>query len=215
MLEWLKVAMGRKRCDMNKPVGEKTSSYTYKDYLLWPEDERWEIIDGKAFNMTPAPSTNHQRVLCELFLFFKEFLRGKTCEVFVAPFDVRLPRSGEKAEDATTVVQPDLAIICDARKIDRRGCIGSPDLVIEITSPSTLPKDMKHKLFRYEAAQIQEYWIIHPEGKTVLVYQLSADGHYQRPLVFTSADLLPVGIFPDLELDLQAIFSVIPEEDGI
>lgn len=107
---------------MNKPVGEKTSFYTYKDYLLWPENERWEIIDGRAFNMTPAPSTNHQRVLGEFFLSFKEFLRGKTCEVFVSPFDVRLPRSSEKAEDATTVVQPDLAIICDARKIDRRGC---------------------------------------------------------------------------------------------
>ena len=198
---------------MNEPADKTRRFYTYKDYLRWPAHERWEIIDGVPFNMTPAPSTNHQRVLGELFSAIKLYLKGKPCEVFVAPFDVRLPRSSENEEDTSTVVQPDLTIICDPHKIDRRGCQGSPDLVIEITSPSTLPKDMKHKLIRYEEAGIPEYWIVHPEGKTVLVYQMSEDGKYERPRIYTGDDRLSSSIFPDLELNLQEIFSVISDED--
>ncbi len=200
---------------MSKPAGDKLCFYTYKDYLQWSEHERWEIIDGTPFNMTPAPSTNHQRVLGEIFAIFLLYLKGKPCEVFVAPFDVRLPRASENDENSSTVVQPDLTIICDPHKIDRRGCLGSPDLVLEITSPSTLPRDLKYKFLRYEEARIQEYWIVHPEGKTVLVYQLSEDGRYNRPQIYTNQDRLPVGIFPDLDINLQEIFSVIPDEELI
>ncbi|MHB8126366.1 MAG: Uma2 family endonuclease [Desulfitobacteriaceae bacterium] len=200
---------------MSKPAGEKLCFYTYKDYLQWPENERWEIIDGLPFNMTPAPSPNHQRVLGELFSVFLLYLKGKSCEVFVAPFDVRLPRTSENDENSSTVIQPDLTIICDPHKIDRRGCLGSPDLVLEITSPGTLARDMKYKLLRYEEAGIQEYWIVHPDGKTVLVYQRSEDGQYKRPQVYTNQDRLSVGIFPDLEINLHEIFSVIPDEELI
>lgn len=205
-MDWIGVVL------MTEPPGKQMRFYTYKDYLEWPEDERWEIIDGVAFNMTPAPSTNHQRLLGELFSAFNAYLKGKACEVFIAPFDVRLPRSSETGENASTVVQPDLTVIRDARKIDRRGCQGSPDLVIEITSPSTLAKDLKHKLIRYEASGVREYWIIHCEGKTVLVYNMDEDGRYKRPRIYTNEDRLPCGIFPDFELNLQEIFSVIPDE---
>lgn len=197
---------------MNKALNHN-ELYTYKDYLQWPEDERWELIDGIPFNMTPAPSTNHQLVLGEFFSAFKDYLKGKDCKVIVAPFDVRLPRSSENDEDTATVLQPDLSIICDPKKIDRRGCVGGPDLVIEIASPRTLARDMKHKVFCYETARVREYWIVQPEGKTVLVYQLSADNHYDRPRVFTSEDVLSVGIFPDFELNLEEIFSVISADE--
>jgi Uncharacterized protein conserved in cyanobacteria len=198
---------------MSKPVGDNLNYYTYKDYLQWPEHERWEIIDGIPYNMTPTPSPNHQRVLGEFFSVFLLYLKGKPCEVFVAPFDVRIPRTSENDEDSSTVVQPDLTIICDPHKIYQRGCLGSPDMVLEITSPGTLARDMKYKLLRYEEARIKEYWIVHPEGKTVLVYQLSQDGLYKRSQVYANQDLVPVGIFPDLEINLQEIFSVIPAED--
>ena len=197
---------------MNKALNPN-EFYTYKDYLQWPEDERWELIDGIPFNMTPAPSANHQRVSREFLTSFNNYLKGKNCEVFNAPFDVRLPRSSENDEDTSTVLQPDLCIICDPKKIDRRGCVGGPDLVVEIASPGTLARDMKHKVFCYEAARVREYWIVQPEGKTVLVYQLSADNHYDRPRVFTSEDMLPVGIFHDFELNLEEIFSVISVDE--
>lgn len=198
---------------MNEPATGKNRLFTYRDYLNWPDNERWEIIDGVPYNMTPAPSANHQRVLGEFFTAFKLYLRGKPCEVFIAPFDVRLPLEQESDEETSTVVQPDLTVVCAPEKIDRRGCKGSPDLVIEITSPSTMHKDMKHKLNRYENAGITEYWIVHPEGKTVVVYRLDTDRRYGRPQIYADGESLPVGIFPDFTLDLKEIFVSITGED--
>lgn len=115
--------------------------YTYGDYLTWPDEERWELIEGVPYDMTPAPSTNHQRILGELFRQISTFLLDRDCEVFIAPFDVRLPEGDEADEQIITVVQPDIAVICDPAKIDRRGCRKAPDFIIEILSPSTAAKD--------------------------------------------------------------------------
>lgn len=198
---------------MPEPISQNGRLFTYRDYLTWPIEERWEIINGTPFNITPAPSVNHQRISRELNAVFYNYFKGKPCEVFAAPFDVRLPKGQESDEEASTVVQPDLSIICDPQKLDRRGCKGNPELIVEITSPSTLYIDLKYKLSRYEEAGIPEYWIVHPEGKTILVYRLAEDGRYNRPEVYACDDYLPVMLFPDLIINLQEIFSVITDED--
>ncbi len=197
---------------LGKVFAQSGRLYTYEDYLQWSEDERWEIIDGVAFAMTPAPMSNHQRVSGELFVSFNQYLKNKPCEVFAAPFDVRLPRAAENDQKATTVVQPDLTVICDKSKIDRRGCLGSPDLIVEISSPSTFHKDIKTKFKRYEEARVKEYWIVHAEGKTIVVYRLLDTGSYAQPEIFGVEDELSVGIFPDLVISLKDLFSVVDDD---
>jgi len=187
------------------------SLYTYQDYLGWPSDERWEIIDGIAYNMTPAPSSNHQRIIRELATAFNVFLKGKNCEIFPAPFDVRLSDQDEDEQNVKTVVQPDLSLICNKHLIDQHGCKGSPDLVIEVTSPSTMQVDLKVKFRRYEIAGVKEYWIVHPEGKTIVVYSLGSDGKYGRPNVYTADDQLSVNVLPGLIINLVDIFSVLTD----
>jgi Uma2 family endonuclease len=178
------------------PLAEKKDEiFTYGDYLKWDDDERWELIDGVAYNMTPAPSRFHQRVLGSLFFQFFDHLQNNACEVYIAPFDVRLPE-GDEAEDAIrTVVQPDISVICDPTKLDDKGCKGSPDLIVEILSPATARKDLKEKFLRYEKA-----------GKTVTVFRRSDAGLFGRPDVYGEEERVKVGIFDDLEIDLQAVF---------
>ncbi len=146
--------------------------FTYGDYLTWNGDERWELIDGVAYDMSPAPRVAHQRILMELGRQFATWLRGKPCQIFPAPFDVRLPEAGESDALVETVVQPDLTVICDKRTLDEAGYRGAPELVVEILSPSTAQKDLKIKFARYERAGVKEYWIVEPEGKTVQISRL-------------------------------------------
>ncbi|PIX17728.1 Uma2 family endonuclease, partial [Candidatus Desantisbacteria bacterium CG_4_8_14_3_um_filter_40_12] len=120
---------------MGLALKKQEEQYTYGDYLGWPDEERWELIDGVAYDMSPAPSTKHQKVFGVLFTEFFVYLRGKTCEVFSAPFDVILPEYDENEEDCRTVVQPDILVVCDKTKIDSKRCKGAPDLAIEILSP--------------------------------------------------------------------------------
>ena len=181
--------------------------FTYGDYLTWNGDERWELIDGVAYDMSPAPRVAHQRILMELGRQFATWLRGKPCQIFPAPFDVRLPEAGESDALVETVVQPDLTVICDKRTLDEAGYRGAPELVVEILSPSTAQKDLKIKFARYERAGVKEYWIVEPEGKTVQIFTLGADGLYGRPQLFVPGDMAPVGIFPELEIDLTEVFA--------
>jgi Uma2 family endonuclease len=190
------------------PLARKLEErFTYGDYLTWDDDERWELIDGVPYNMSPAPRARHQRTLGELHRQFANWLLGKPCQVFLAPFDVRLPDAGESDDLVETVVQPDLSVICDKKKLDDAGCRGAPDLIVEILSPSTASKDLKVKFERYERAGVQEYWVIEPEGKTVQIFTLGEDGWYGRPRVHAAGDLAQVGIFPDLEIDLTTVFT--------
>jgi len=193
---------------MSVQLNRQDKSYTYKDYLNWDDDERWELIDGIAFNMTPAPSRLHQDISGELFTQFHNYLKGKSCKVYAAPFDVRLPVSNEKDEDVKTVVQPDIAIVCDPSKLDEKGCKGAPDLIVEISSPSTAKKDMILKFSRYEKAGIKEYWIISPENKTLMVLKIDpATRRYGRPEMYSDEDTVKVGLFEDLSIDLKAVFE--------
>ncbi|NLM43852.1 MAG: Uma2 family endonuclease [Clostridiales bacterium] len=183
--------------------------YTYKDYTTWPENERWELIQGIPFNMSPAPSRIHQKILGALHLMFASYLQDKTCEVYLAPFDVRLPDKNEAADDEiTNVVQPDLLVVCDTNKLDDRGCKGAPDLIIEITSKSTAKKDMWDKMLLYEKSKVKEYWIVHPLDQTIMVYTLNEEQKYEKPQVFDITDDIKVGILEELTVDVSKIFGV-------
>lgn len=191
------------------PLAQKKDEvFRYGDYLKWDDGERWELIDGIAYNMTPAPSRFHQRVSGQLFLQFGNFLSNSSYEVYSAPFDVRLPEGDEADEAISTVVQPDISVVCDPSKLDNKGCKGSPDLVVEILSPATARKDLKEKFIRYERAGVREYWIADPSGKTVTVFKRTDAGLFGRPDVYGEEERIKVSIFEDLEIDLQPVFAV-------
>ncbi len=164
--------------------------HTYGEYLTWPEDVRYELIGGEAFLMAPAPTADHQRLVLAVARQIADALDGSRCEVFVAPFDVRLPQADEADDAIDTVVQPDLTIVCDPEKIDRRGCRGAPDWVIEILSPATAAHDQTVKLGAYERAAVPECWFVHPTDRTVTVYRLT-DAAYGRPAISELTGTLP------------------------
>lgn len=191
---------------MGYPSKKENNLYTYKDYLEWLDGERWELIEGVAYNMTPAPSRSHQKISVALVKKISQYLEEKKCEIYHAPFDVRFPEGDEEEGEIRTVVQPDIVVICDPSKLDEKGCKGSPDLIMEILSPSTASKDYITKLNLYEKNKVPEYWIIHPIDKIVMVYRLSENGSYGRAEVYSGADKVKVGIFDDLVVDLKGIF---------
>jgi len=191
---------------MTQAVPAATRKFTYGDYLAWPEEERWELIEGIPCAMTPAPSVAHQRLVREILTQINVFLGGGPCEVFAAPFDVRLPEAKETDFEITTVVQPDLAVICDPAKLDQRGCRGAPDMIIEIISPSTAAKDQIQKVALYEKHGVKEYWLVHPTDRLVTIRRLGADGRYGLPQIYEAKGTLPVATLPGLEIDLNAAF---------
>jgi Uma2 family endonuclease len=147
--------------------------YTYKEYKDWPEGERWELIEGMAYAMSPAPTRPHQKFIVDLVGKLYAFLQGKPCELLVSPIDVFLPASPEEAEDEVdTIVQPDVIVVCDRKKLIDKGVRGGPDLVVEILSPSTAMKDLSKKKALYAKHAVREYWIVNPEDLSVLAYRL-------------------------------------------
>ena len=192
---------------MGPSAEKKDELFTYGDYLTWDDDERWELIDGVAYNMTPAPSRFHQQVSGDLFRQLANYFLEKSCKVYAAPFDVRLPEGDEAEEAVRTVVQPDISVICDQSKLDDKGCKGSPDLIVEILSPSTARKDMKEKFVRYERAGVKEYWIVDPSGKIVTVFKLSSAGLFGRPDVYGKEERIKISIVEGLEVELLSVFE--------
>lgn len=174
------------------------NGFTYSDYVGWPSDERWEIIAGEAYAMTPAPSIRHQRILVHLTTKFGQFFEGRGCLPFVAPTDVVL--------DERNVVQPDLLVVCDRNKMTEQNIQGAPDLVVEILSPSTAVKDKREKKALYERFGVREYLIAYPAEELVERLLLS-DGRYGSPEVFGWDEVLPVAIFPELSLNLWEVFE--------
>ena len=152
--------------------------YTYADYLTWIDDKRRELIDG-FFHLMSAPKRRHAFTLSELSYQLTAIIKknqGK-CRIYLAPFDVRLPLYGSTDDDQVyDVVQPDICVICDLSKLDERGCIGAPDLIVEILSPTSFKYDWNRKFNRYEKAGVREYWIIDPKAKTTHVFILQSDG---------------------------------------
>lgn len=186
--------------DLNK-------SYTYADYLLWQFEERVELIKGKILQMA-APSRLHQQVSINLATILKNTSWKNPCKVYTAPFDVRLPHfSQKKNKDVVTVVQPDLCVICDPAKLDERGCIGAPDIVVEILSPGNSKREMKDKFALYEESGVREYWLVSPTEKAVQVFQLNAEGKYVGIQPFTEDDDLTTPILPALNISLKEVFA--------
>ena len=183
-----------------------SKTYNYSDYQTWSDEERWEIIEGVPYNMSPAPSTRHQRILGELHIAFRSVVR-KPCEVFLSPFDVRLSESYDEEVTIENVVQPDLLVYCDKAKVDEKGGKGAPDLVVEILSPSTASKDIKTKLLLYQKFGVREYWIIDPDKDTVEILSLDEKGRYvirQREEKEGTVESIH---FKGLKVELTALFS--------
>ena len=183
--------------------------HTYADYLTWPDDLRYEIIDGFAYMMAPAPARRHQEVLGELFRQIADVLDGTPCRPFIAPFDVRLPRANEADAFIDTVVQPDISVVCDRSKLDERGCRGAPDWIIEVLSPSTAGHDQIVKRSLYERAGVREYWLVHPTDRTVIVYTL-LNGVYGRPDVYELTDPLACRVLPDVLIHWEKVLRDAP-----
>lgn len=192
---------------MSNPKDNDNKHYTYAQYKNWPEDESWELIRGVAYNMSPAPGLAHQKVSGEISRQIANYLDGKTCSVFTAPFDVFLPEKSETEKTTSTIVQPDISIICDNEKLSEKGCTGAPNIVLEIISPSGASRDhiVKRRLYEYHG--VVEFWIIHPVDRIVWKYILT-NHQYGKPEIFDHNDKPSFDLFPDLNIDLYKVFDV-------
>jgi len=185
------------------PKEQEESYFTYADYKEWEldEGERYELINGEAFAMS-GPNTEHQAILMELSSQFHEYFRGKPCQVFPAPYDVRLFYEEDDSDD--TVVQPDIMVICDKNKIGPEGCRGAPDLVIEILSPSNTAIEMVRKFKLYRQAGVREYWIVDSENKGLTVNCFRDDTIFTN--TYEDTETVPVAVFPGLSIALEQVF---------
>jgi len=186
--------------------------YTYADYLQWPDETRYELIDGEAFLMSPAPLVEHQEVAGEVYYQLRNQLDGQPCRPYIAPVDVRLPRKDEADAAIDTVVQPDILVVCDPRKIDRRGVRGAPDWVLEVLSPSTAAHDQIAKRRTYERAGVREYWLVHPGDRTLTVYLLD-NGQYGRPEIYELKDATPIGVLSGVSIAWDALVARLPKPE--
>lgn len=184
--------------------------YTYSDYILWKFQERVELLKGKLSKMA-SPSANHQTIVHNLDGLFWYHLRNQPCRTFPAPFDVRLPLPKHRVSDdkIDTVVQPDLCVVCDKSKIKKNSCVGAPDLIVEVLSPGNSNKEMKQKFELYEEAGVLEYWVVNPENRFVLVYNLDIEkGKFTAILPpLTDEDILKSNVIEGLEIPLSEVFT--------
>ena len=198
------------------------NDYTYSDYLTWNDDIRRELIHGRAWAMSPAPVRYHQELLMEFSRQLANFLKGKPCKVYPAPFDVRLPREGPGRKDENkasrsknnidTVVQPDISVVCDPKKLDDAGCIGAPDLVIEIVSRGSAARDQVEKLQLYEEHRVREYWIVHPADRLIRIYRLGPEGKFARDESYAAGELAQSVVLEGFTIPVDELFG--PEEPG-
>lgn len=182
------------------PVKTQKSGYTWYDYQTWPDGERWEIIAGTAYAMSPAPSTQHQSVTLGLAGRLERLLAGKPCRPFIAPTDV-------KFSDAN-IVQPDILVVCDASKITPSHIEGAPDLVMEVLSPATAHRDLREKKALYEKSGVREYIIVDPMEHYAIRFLLGADGSYDKGAVVAADEKLVIATLGGIEIPLWEVFGV-------
>lgn len=187
---------------------DPNAEYTYADYILWQFQERVELIKGRIRQMA-APSMRHQRISGKIYREMSWFLKGQRCDAFSAPFDVRLPlplhrRKGDKID---TVVQPDICIICDRSKLDEQGCVGAPDLIVEILSPGNSRKEMRDKYELYQESGVTEYWVVFPSEQVLQRYILNEQGIYQAQLPNVEGDMVGITFLPGFEMAVGELFE--------
>jgi Uma2 family endonuclease len=186
------------------------TQHTYGEYLHWPDDVRYELIDGVAYLMAPpAPDLAHQDIAGEIYHQLRQALKDAPCRAFIAPVDVRLPKANEADDQIDTVLQPDVLVVCDPGKLDRRGVRGAPDLVVEVLSPSTAGHDHVLKRRVYERAGVREYWLVHPFDRIVTIYRLT-DAGYGKPDVQELGGTTPVGVLPGVEIAWDDLVARLP-----
>ncbi|WP_238403285.1 Uma2 family endonuclease [Paenibacillus mesophilus] len=187
---------------MSNPDEKKV--HTYQDWLTW--DGSWELINGKAYNMSPAPTPLHQFIVGELHFALRTFFQNRSCYVFVAPFDVFFSES-EDYESPDHVTQPDLSMVCSKDQISKNGCHGAPAVIIEVLSPSSALKDFNEKFNLYQKHGVLEYWIVDPGNQTVHVYALQ-DGSYAIRHLYTEQETIHSVVFKDLQVPMNKLFSL-------
>lgn len=181
-------------------------TYTYADYLKWKFEERLELFRGKIFKLA-APNTKHQEISGRIFASINSYLQRTPCKVYYAPFDVRLPVQDKKRDnEITTVVQPDLCVICDLSKIDEKGCIGAPDIVVEILSPGNTKKEVQDKFDLYEEAGVKEYWLVFPDTETIIIYTLQHE-KFVGSKPFAPGETITSSVLTGLVIDVKEIFN--------
>jgi Uma2 family endonuclease len=193
-----------------KLVLDTNKRYTYADYLTWVDNKMRELINGIVKLMSPASSSKHQVIGGDLYSELRALVKKKkkNCMVFYAPFDVRLPKNGETEDDKIyTVVQPDICVVCDLSKIDKRGCLGAPDLIVEIQSPSTAKYDFMEKFPLYESSGVREYWVVFPYDEAIQVFLLQENGKYDEGTTYEEGNI-PVGIFDGEKISFSSIFDL-------
>jgi Uma2 family endonuclease len=195
-----------------EPEAAYDTHYTYSDYLKFSYDEMVEIIKGKIFKMSPAPSSTHQRISRKIVTNIDNYLKSRKCEVFSAPFDVILPVKDKDFMQSDRVVQPDISVICDPAKIQEKGCFGAPDWIIEILSPHTTKRDIQDKYDLYEESGVKEYWIVEPRNSTVEVFVL-AENRYLRIRTYVQDDVVPCQTIDGLTIDLSEVFEELNENN--
>jgi len=189
--------------DLNK-------TYTYADYFKWKFEERVELIKGKVFKMSPAPNRAHQKLAGHIYRRIGNFLEGNPCEVYTAPFDVRIPRKSKNDKDIITVLQPDVCVICDLTKLDFHGCIGAPDLVVEVLSPGNNAKELKKKYDVYEEAGVKEYWVVSPQDQWLRIYSLTKGKYVESPYLL-SGDVAESSVLEGFSLNVEELFKGIEQ----
>ena len=197
---------------MQGPSRRDNEHHSYGDYLTWPRDARYELIEGAAYLMSPAPDLAHQELVGEIFVQVSVALRGKPGRAFVAPLDVRLPRGDEPDEQIDSVVQPDVLVVCDAGKLDRRGVRGAPDWVIEVRSSSTAGHDQVRKRRIYEQAGVRELWLVHPTDRVLTVYRLLGS-EYGKPDTQALEGETPVGVLPSVVIRWNEVVARLPPDE--
>jgi len=173
--------------------------YSYKDYKTWGEEERWELIKGVPYAMSPSPQRRHQALVVQFISQLDTFFRGKPCRPLTVPVDVFFPEGEEDLDSIKTIVQPDILVVCDPSKLIEEGVRGAPDFIVEILSPATALKDQSEKKELYEKKGVREYWVVNPHTLETFVYLLQ-DGSYGLPRAYSLRASVDVTIFPGLAL---------------
>lgn len=180
--------------------------YTLDDVMEWDGPEQMEIIDGEPLMMA-TPKRLHQAVVGGITRLIGNYLEGKKCRVYPAPFAVRLfEQEGDNPEDVDTVVQPDITLVCDPKKLDDTGCKGAPEMVVEVLSPSTQRYDRIVKLELYQRAGVGEYWIVNPADQTVQVFLLK-DGLLRPHESYGRTDIAKVNSLDGCFIELERVFT--------